>query len=79
MNQYAHGKFKLDDKDIMKFKDDGEEESTLNTTFNKDIYTRFKSTCKARGYFVKYVITAFMEKYTERNFILEYTDMTDEE
>jgi hypothetical protein len=79
MNQYAHGNFRLDDKDIMKFKDDGHEESVLNTTFNKEIYTRFKSACKGRGYFVKYVITAFMEQYAERNLVLEYVDMTEEE
>ena len=78
MRQYASGNFYLDDKDIMKFKNDGKEVDTLNTTFNKEIYLNFKSACKARGYFVKHVITAFMEKYAERNLVPEYVDMTEE-
>lgn len=78
MNQYANGNFHLEDKDIMKFKNDGKEEDTLNTTFNKEIYLRFKSACKVRGYFVKHVIVAFMEKYSEKDLVLEYVDMTKE-
>lgn len=74
MRQYANGKFKLKEEDILKFKNDGKEVDTLNTTFNKEIYLDFKSTCKANGYFVKHVITAFMEKFASRNFILEYVD-----
>jgi hypothetical protein len=62
----------------MKFKNDGKEEDTLNTTFNKEIYLRFKSACKVRGYFVKHVIAAFMEKYAEKDLVLEYVDMTKE-
>ena len=62
----------------MKFKNDGKEVDTLNTTFNKEIYLAFKSSCKARGYFLKHVVTAFMEKYAERNLVLEYVDMTEE-
>lgn len=76
MQQYANGNFYLDDKDIMKFKNDGKEIDTLNTTFNKEIYLNFKSACKARGYFVKHVVVAFMEQYAERNLVLEYIDMT---
>ena len=77
MQQYANGNFHLDDKDIMKFKNDGKEVDTLNTTFNKEIYLAFKSTCKARGYFLKHVVTAFMEQYAQRNLVLEYVDMTE--
>ena len=81
MRQYASGKFKLDAKDILKFKNDGKDKDvdTLNTTFNKEIYLNFKSTCKSNGFFVKHVITAFMEKFASRNFILEYTDIAEEE
>lgn len=43
MNQYANGRFKLNPDDILKFKNDGKEVSTLNTTFNKEIYLKFKS------------------------------------
>ena len=78
MRQYANRRFKLDEKDVLKFKDDGKEVDTLNTTFNKEIYTNFKSVCKLDGYFVKYVITAFMEKYAEKNLILEYIEINKE-
>lgn len=79
MRQYANGKFKLDENDILKFKNDSKEKEvdTLNTTFNKEIYTDFKSTCKGNGYFVKHVVMAFMEKFASRNFILEYVDITE--
>ena len=79
MRQYANGRFELDEKSILKFKNDGEEVDTLNTTFNKEIYLDFKSTCKGNGYFVKHVITAFMEKFASRDFILEYTNVVDVE
>lgn len=79
MRQYANNNFKLKAEDVLKFKNDGKETSTLNTTFNKEIYLDFKSTCKANGYFIRHVITAFMEKYVERNLVLEYVDMTEEE
>lgn len=78
MRQYASGKFKLKTEDILKFKNDGKETDTLNTTFNKEIYLNFKSACKVRGLFVKHVVTAFMEQYASRNFILEYVDITEE-
>lgn len=77
MRQYANGRFKLDEEDILKFKNDGKEVDTLNTTFNKEIYLDFKSTCKGNGYFVKHVIIAFMEKFASRDFILEYANVAD--
>lgn len=77
MQQYANGRFKLNANDVLKFKNDGKPVDTLNTTFNKEIYTNFKSTCKTRGFFVKHVITAFMEKYASRNLIMEYVDLTE--
>lgn len=77
MRQYANGRFKLDKEDILKFKNDGEEVDTLNTTFNKEVYLDFKSTCKGNGYFVKHVIIAFMEKFASRDFIMEYTNVAD--
>lgn len=73
MQQYTNGRFKVKAEDILKFKNDGAETDTLNTTFSKEIYVDFKSTCKANGYFVKHVITAFMEKFASRELILEYT------
>lgn len=79
MRQYANGNFKLEADDILKFKNDGKEEDTLNTTFSEEIYLDFKSACKARGYFVKHVIAAFMEKYAERSFVLEYVNNTEDD
>ena len=77
MRQYANGRFKVDTEDILKFKNDRAEVDTLNTTFNKEIYLEFKTVCKGNGFFVKHVITAFMEKYATRSFILEYTNVAD--
>lgn len=74
MRQFVNGRFKLKADDILKFKNDNSEVDTLNTTFNKEIYLDFKSTCKLNGYFVKHVLMAFMEKYSNRNLILEYVD-----
>ena len=77
MRQYANGRFKIDAEDILKFKNDGAEVDTLNTTFNKEIYLEFKAACKGEGYFVKHVVTAFMEIYASRNFILEYISIAE--
>ena len=77
MQQFANGRFKLDANDIEKFKNDGKPVDTLNTTFNKEIYTNFKSTCKLRGFFVKHTITAFMGKYASRNLIMEFVNVTE--
>jgi hypothetical protein len=78
MRQYTNGGFKLDAEDIMKFKNDGKEVGTLNTTFNKEIYNEFKSTCKGNGYFVRHVIAAFMEKFATGSLVLEYVSVADE-
>ena len=78
MRQYTNGNFKLNEEDVLKFKNDGKEVDTLNTTFNKEIYNKFKSTCKNNGYFVKHVITAFMEKFATGKFILEYVKVAEE-
>ena len=77
MRQYANGRFKLDENDILKFKDDGKDVDTLNTTFNKEIYLNFKSTCKSNRYYVKHVVTAFMEKFANKEFVLEYASVAD--
>ena len=74
MCQYANGRFKIDTDDILKFKNDGAEVSTLNTTFNEEIYLEFKAACKSKGLFVKHVVTAFMEIYANQDLIMEYTN-----
>lgn len=77
MRQFSNERFKVDTEDILKFKNDGAEVDTLNTTFNKEIYLEFKSVCRSKGFFVKHVITAFMEIYASRTLILEYTNVAD--
>lgn len=77
MNQYANGRFHIDEEDILKFKNDGAETDTLNTTFSKEIYTEFKTSCKQRGFFVKHVVVAFMEKFATGNLIPEFVDIED--
>lgn len=82
MLQYTNGRFYLSDEDIMKFKvdknkeEDGDKQETsmLNTTINKEIHVNFRNTCRANGYFVKHVLTAFMEKYTTENLVMEYVN-----
>lgn len=77
MRQYTNGRFNINTNDILKFKNDKAEVDTLNTTFNKEIYLEFKAVCKSNGFFVKHVITAFMEHYATRSFVLEYTSVED--
>jgi hypothetical protein len=77
MQQYTNGRFDVSEGDVLKWKKDESEVDTLNTTFNKEIYVGFKSTCKSNGYFVKYVITAFMEKFASGNFALEYVTIAE--
>lgn len=72
MRQYANGRFHLKKEDILKYKGDESDVDTLNTTFSKEIYTDFKYACKSNGYFVKHVVTAFMEKFASRDLIMEY-------
>lgn len=77
MKQFANGRFRISSDDILKFKNDGASVDTLSTTFNKEIYLNFKLTCKTNGYFLKYVITAFMEKFVHGEYILEFTSVLD--
>lgn len=77
MQQYANGRFELNRNDIIKWKEDEDEVDILNTTFNKEIYLNFKRVCKTNGYFVKYVIVAFMEEFAKKNLILEYVNIED--
>ena len=74
MQQYANDRFYLDAYDITKWRNDDYEVETLNTTFNKEIYQSFKRKCKDNGYFVKHVITAFMETYLSTKFVLEFIE-----
>ena len=73
MRQYANKKYHLDKEVILKWKEDNGETETLNSTFNKEVYDRFKDVVKYDGYFIKHVITAFVEDYVKNDLIMEYT------
>lgn len=72
MRQYANRKYSLDREDILKWKEDNGETETLNSTFNKEVYDKFKDVVKSDGLFIKHVITAFVEDYVKNDLIMEY-------
>ena len=77
MRQYSNGRFKLSDSDIMKFKNDGKPDGVLNTTINKEVHAKFVFACRKNGYFVRYVITAFMEQFTSGQYVFEFVNVND--
>lgn len=72
MNQYANRRYELREADIIRWKEDSGETETLNSTFNKEIYTRFKNAVKNDGYFVKHVVSAFIEDYINNDLTMEF-------
>lgn len=72
MRQYTNGKFKMSDEEIKKWNKDESERATLNTTFNKEIYSNFKLSCKRNGHFVSSVIVAFMEEIISKEYVMEF-------
>lgn len=72
MLQYANRKYHLDRGNIFKWKEDCGETETLNSTFNKETYDKFKFAVKHDGFFIKHVITAFVEDYVKNDLIMEY-------
>ena len=75
MVQYADNRFDIQANEIQKWKRKDSEVDTLNTTFSKEIYLKFKKRCKDNGFFVKYVVTAFMDKYSSKKLRMEYVDI----
>ena len=74
MRQYGSRRYHLEQERILKWRDDNGETETLNSTFNKEVYDRFKYAVKYDGYFIKHVITAFVEDYVKNDLIMEYTE-----
>ena len=72
MNQYANGKYHLEQSDILKWKEDCGETETLNSTFNKEIYDNFKDMVKRDRLFVKHVVSAFIEDYVKNDYVMEF-------
>ena len=82
MQQYNNGKFDMTYEEVIKWREDDSETVTLNTTLNKDIYTKFKSKCEYNGkvqcgkkYAMKYVITAFMVRILNGEYALEFVEL----
>lgn len=73
MRQYGNGRYDLEQERILKWREDNGETETLNSTFNKEVYDKFKDVVKNDGYFIKHVITAFVEDYAKNDLIMEYT------
>lgn len=74
MQQYANNRYYMEKEDVLKWKKDSSEMDTLNTTFSKEIYVNFKQMCKDNGFFVKHVVTAFMDEFASGNLLLEYVN-----
>ena len=70
--QYSNGKYYLNTEDILKWKNDDGETSTLNTPVNKEVYNNFKSVVKSNGFFVKNVLSAFIEDYAKNDLVMEF-------
>ena len=73
MRQYGNRKYPLERMDIFRWKEDNGETETLNSTFNKEVYDKFKDVVKSDGYFIKHVISAFVEDYVKNDLIMEFT------
>lgn len=72
MRQYGNRKYPLERMDILRWKEDNGETETLNSTFNKEVYDKFKDVVKSDGYFIKHVISAFVEDYVKNDLIMEF-------
>lgn len=70
--QYSKNRYKLDEDNILKWKNDFGKTSILSTPVNKEIYNQFKDEVKANGYFVKHVLMAFIEDYANKDLIMEF-------
>lgn len=74
MAQYSKGHYTFNREDILKWKEDNEVKETLNTPINKDVYYQFKKTVKDNGYFLRHVVSAFIEDYAENDLTMEFVE-----
>lgn len=70
--QYANGRYELSKESVLKWKGNINEDSSLNTPINKEVYYKFKDTVKSQKLFVKHVLSAFIEDYGKNNLELEF-------
>lgn len=76
MVQYLNKKFKLNTREIIKWDGNADDVDVLSTPINKKIYDNFRNYCKDNNLVIKHVVTAFMEKFINGSYILEYVDTT---
>lgn len=70
--QYINNRYKLNETDIVKWTSHSGKTSTLNTTMNKVVYSKFKDRVKSDGHYIKHVLSAFIEDYTNNDMIMEF-------
>ena len=78
VRQYLNGRYKLKEEDILKWKDNNSKTSTLNTPINKIVYYRFKDKIKADGYYIRHILSAFIEDYVDNNLVMEFVETNEE-
>ena len=72
--QYSKGRYKLKKSDIYKWENDNGETETLNCAVDKIAYNKFKDVVKDKEYFIRYVVTAFIEDFVENDLAIEFTN-----
>jgi len=72
MRQYGNGRYNFNEVSILKWKDDEGETETLNSSFNKEVYDKFKDTVKGNKYYIRHVISAFVEDYVKNDLVMEF-------
>lgn len=70
--QYANGRYDLNEENIFKWRDDRGETSILNTPINKEVHLQFKCRVKSNGYYIRHILSAFIEDYGKNEMILEF-------
>lgn len=72
VEQYINGRYKLNEKDILKWEGNSDNTSKLSTPINKAIYTQFKDKVKSDGHYIKHVLSAFIEDYSKNDLVMEF-------
>ena len=73
--QYANNRYDLKREDVLKWKNNNDKTSTLNTPINKEVYYEFKNKVKENGYFMKHILTAFIEDYVKNDMVMEFVSI----
>lgn len=73
--QYANNRYDLKREDVLKWKNNNDKTSTLNTPINKEVYYEFKNKVKENGYFMKHILTAFIEDYVKNDMVMEFVNI----